>query len=333
MSGRNTNPPIAPPGWEGAADRLHRLTARSGEAVAWVVNEPGLNCIGYAVRQTEGWVQILDPGSPQAVAERPTRFGCPVLFPFPGQVRGARYRWGGIAHNLRPNVPAQSGYGHGFAAHLPWQIEQVAADNIAATFLTTRDLPGGERAAGYPFAVQLRLSLHLSEQGLVITLTATNEGTTVAPVGLGLHPYFAIGALGGDRANVRVDLPGQYEHFLADGVPTGERRAVEYPQVLLPPLGEMLHVPRTDLVPNATATLQGQGCARQLHLACIEGVRDMLLFAPPTENSVSVEPLSTAPGSASQQEGHPDGLVGLAPRATRRLAVTIAITDTVRVRG
>lgn len=323
MSGRNTDAPIAPPGWEGAADRLHRLTALSGEAVAWVVNEPGLNCIGYAVRQTDGWVQILDPGSPQSLAERPTRFGCPVLFPFPGQVRGARYRWGGVEHTLRPNVPAQPGYGHGFAAHLPWQIEQVAAESIEATFLTTRDLPGGERAAGYPFAVQLRLSLHLGEQGLVITLAATNKGTIAAPVGLGLHPYFAIGALGGDRTKVRVDLPGQYEHILVDGVPTGERRAVETPQVQLPPLGTILHVPRTALGSNPTATLRGRASGLQVHLTFTEGVRDLLLFAPPTENSVSVEPLSTPPGAASQPTDHPNGLIGLAPGTTRRLAVTI----------
>jgi aldose 1-epimerase len=323
MSGRNTDAPVAPPGWEGEANRLFRLTAHSGAAVAWVINEPGLNCIGYAVRQTDGWIQVLDPGSPQALAERPTRFGCPILFPFPGQVRGARYRWEGVEHTLRPNVPAQPGYGHGFAAHLPWQIEQVAADRIAATFLTTRDLPGGERAAGYPFAVQVRLSLHLGEQGLIITLAATNEGATAAPVGLGLHPYFAIGALGGDRAKVRVDLPGQYEHILADGVPTGERRAVEHAQVQLPPLGEMLHVPRTALGSDLTATLRGQAGGFQVALTFAEGVRDILLFAPPTENSVSVEPLSQPPGAASQPTGHADGLVGLAPGAMQRLAMAI----------
>ena len=324
MSGRNTDAPVAPPGWAGAAGRLHRLTARSGEAVAWVVNEPGLNCVGYAVRQADGWVQILDPGTPQALAERPTRFGCPVLFPFPGQVRGARYRWGGVERTLRPNVPTQPGYGHGFVAHLPWRIERVAAERIEATFLTARDLPGGGRAAGYPFIVRLHLALHLGEQGLVITLTATNEGATAAPVGLGLHPYFAIDALGGDRAKVRVALPGRHEHRLADGVPTGERRAVGVPHVRLPALGQLLHVPRTDLGPGATATLQGQACATRIHLVCIEGVRDMLLFAPSTENSVSVEPLSAAPGAASQPEGHPDGLRGLAPGATSRLAVAIA---------
>jgi aldose 1-epimerase len=191
--------------------------------------------------------------------------------------------------------------------------------------LTTRDIPGGAVAAGYPFTVRLRLEIQLTDQALAIALIAKNEGEQSAPVGLGLHPYFAITALGGDRAAVRAALPGQYEHRLDDRIPTGERLPVEMPEVQLPPLGEMIHAPRTDLGPNPVVALLGPPGGLQVRLACIEGVRDLLLFAPSTENSVSVEPLSTAPGAASQPEGHHDGLDGLEPGATRRLAVRIAV--------
>ena len=317
--------PLAPPGWEGAAHRLTRLEDPSGEAIAWVAHEPGLNCVGYAVRQPTGWAHLLDAGSPELLAERPTRFGCAVLFPFPGHVLGSRYRWAGIEHALVPNVPGQADYAHGFAARLPWRTERSAADGVEGEFLTTRDLPGGALAAGYPFVVRARLLVQLVDRALVITLSATNEGTEAAPVGLGLHPYFAIGPLGGDRAAVRALLPGRQEHQLHDRIPTGERRAVVAEQVQLPPLGELLHVPRTDLGPSPTALLSGQAGDTQVQLSFLEGVRDVLLFAPPTEDSISIEPLSTAPGAASQPAGHPDGLVGLEPGATRRLVVAIAV--------
>lgn len=70
--GVDTGAPASPLGWEGAEERLIRIADPAGGAVAWVVNEPGLNCVGYAVRRAEGWVQILDSGSSQALAERPT---------------------------------------------------------------------------------------------------------------------------------------------------------------------------------------------------------------------------------------------------------------------
>lgn len=322
--GRAGTIPPTPPGWEDAPQRLVRLVDPSGEAAAWVVGDLGANCIAYAVRRPDGWVQVLDPGTPGALAGRPTRFGCPVLFPFPGHARGARYRWGGVERALPPNGAGSGDYTHGFAPRLPWRVEGASPDAIACEFLTTRDLPGGTEAAGYPFAVRLRLAVRLADRALTIALTATNEDTRAAPLGLGLHPYIAIAALGGVRAAVRAELPGHAEHRLAGPIPTGERLAVAGREVGLPPLGETLLVPRTDLGPRPEAILRGQADGPRVRLACIEGVRDLLLFAPPTENSVSLEPLATAPGAASQPEGHPDGLLALAPGATHRLIVTIS---------
>ena len=320
----NAQAPLAPPGWEGAADRLIRLVAPSGDAVAWLVGDLGANCVGYAVRRPDGWVPRLGPGSPQELAGRPTRFGCPILFPFPGHAIGARYRWAGVEHALPPTGPGPTDYGHGFAARLPWRLARADAAAVEGELHTTRDIPGGAAAAGYPFAVRLRLEVRLTARALDITLIATNDGDEPAPVGLGLHPYFAIAALGGERAAVRATLPGRFAHRLVGNIPTGERLPIVSPEVRLPPVGEMMHAPRTDLGPRPVATLLGPPDGLRVQLTCREGVRDLLLFAPPTENSVSVEPLSTAPGAASQPEGHPDGLVGLAPGATRRLAVTIA---------
>lgn len=316
--------PLAPPGWEGATDRLLRLVAPSGDAVAWVVGELGANCVGYAVRRPEGWVQLFDAGNPQDLAERPTRFGCPILFPFPGHVLGARYRWGGVARALPPTGPGPIAYVHGFAARLPWSLVRSGDDAVAGELLTTRDIPGGAVAAGYPFAVRLRLEVQLTDRALTIALSATNEGADSAPVGLGLHPYFAIAALAEERTAVRVALPGRFAHRLDGNIPTGERLPVAESAVRLPPLGELAHAPHTDLGPNPVATLLGSPGSLRVRLTCLEGVRDLLLFAPPTENSVSIEPLSTAPGAASQPEGHPDGLVGLEPGATQRLAVAFA---------
>ena len=115
--------PVVPPGWEGAADRLIRIVDPSGEAIAWLVGDAGANCIAYAVRRCGGWVHVLDPGSPQALAERPTRFGCPVLF-----LSGAA----GSTHNTSLScdemvIRLKSAVREGLARALPMSSARLAA--------------------------------------------------------------------------------------------------------------------------------------------------------------------------------------------------------------
>ena len=158
-------------------------------------------------------------------------------------------------------------------------------------------------------------------------IAATNEGAEDAPVGLGLHPYFALDALGGDRMAVRAALPGRSEHRLVGSIPTGDRRLAADSPIALPPPGQSLLLARTDLDDGARATLSGPLGTARITLALTAGCRDLVLFAPPQQPSLSLEPHSVAPGAASQPPGHRDGLVGLAPQATARLSMTIAVDD------
>jgi aldose 1-epimerase len=315
--------PRTPPGWEQNERRLVRFADPDGGAVAWIAPEFGGNCIGYAVRRAEGWQQILHSAGPEALRAAPTRFGLPILFPFPGHVRDSRYRWAGIEYQLPPNVVGRRHYVHGFAQSHPWRVARSGAGGVIAEFSTLADLPD-RAAAGYPFAVSLRLTLQLTGGALLVRLTATNEGEEEAPVGLGLHPYFAVDALGGDRTAVRAWLPGRSEHTLAAAIPTGGRVAVEAGATTLPPPGQTLLVAHTDLGERAVAALAGPPGSARITMRLDEGCRDLLLFAPDQQPSVSLEPHSVAPGAASQPPGSPDGLVGLQPQATTSLAVTIS---------
>ncbi len=318
--------PRTPPGWEHDESRLVRFADPDGDAVAWITPEFGGNCIGYAVHRAEGWQQIIHSAGPDALRAAPTRFGLPILFPFPGHVRGSRYRWAGIERQLPPNSPDKQHYVHGFAQFRRWRVERSGSAGIIAEFSTLTDLPD-HHAAGYPFAVSLRLTLQLTAGRLLIRLAATNEGEEEAPVGLGLHPYFALDALGGDRAAVRAWLPGQAEHTLIGSIPTGERVAVEAGEIALPAVGQTLLVARTDLAARSHAALSGPPGSTRIALDLDEGCRDLLLFAPDKQPSISLEPHSVAPGAASQPPGSRDGLVSLRPQATTHLGVTIGVSD------
>ena len=320
--------PRTPPGWEAYVGVLVRLASADGRALAWLAPEYGANCVAFMVRADDAWVSVLHDDGPEALAERPSRFGCAVLFPFPGHMMDFRYQWQGKTLTIPRRGSTAPSFGHGFAHTYPWQMTDVAPDRATATF-STAALADDQRA-GYPFAIRLMETVSLAGDTLRIHMQAINEGTDTAPVGIGLHPYFAASALGGDRTRVQAELPGQWEHIQSHSVPTDEKIPVISPQVAAPPLGETANVARTDLVPGSYATLSDPISGRTIAFTFVEGVRDVVFFAPADQPSLSIEPHTCAPGAASQPEGHPDGLVPLLPGATLTMTVEIALRTTAR---
>lgn len=319
--------PRTPPGWEAHADTLIRLASADGSALAWFVPQYGANGVAFMVRAEEGWIPVLHNDGPDALAARPSRFGCPILFPFPGHMMAFQYQWGGETFAIPRRGSTAPSFTHGFAHTHAWQVTEVAPDRVTATFVTPDDLDPDQRA-GYPFAIRLTQTGALVGKSLRISLRATNEGAVPAPVGLGMHPYFAVRAFGGDRTRVRVQLPGRQEHVLAASVPTGEKCPVTNAEVTVSPLGETDIVARTDLAPPSCAILSGGPHGYAVTFAFIEGVRDVVYFTPTDQPSISIEPHTCAPGAASQPEGHPDGLVPLDPGASRVMTVEIALHTT-----
>lgn len=315
--------PLMPPGWETFSGALIRLANADASALAWLAPDYGANCVAFMVRSGDAWAPVFHNDGPGSLSERPSRFGCPVLFPFPGHMMNFQYRWQGKTLTIPRRGSTAPSFTHGFAHTHAWHVTDASQDRVIATFSTDDALAPDERA-GYPFAVRLTESVSLTRYALRISVRATNEGAQDAPVGIGLHPYFAAAALGGDRTRVRVELPGRTEHHLTRSVPTGEKRPVAASTVTVAPMGETANIARTDLPPDARATLTGATGARAITFAFIEGVRDVVYFAPADQPSISIEPHTCAPGAASQPEGHPDGLVPLAPGSS--LTMTVEIT-------
>ena len=247
--------PRTPPGWEAYAGMLIRLAGADGRALAWLAPEYGANCVAFMVRADDAWLSVLHDDGPEALAARPSRFGCAILFPFPGHMMDFRYHWQGTTLTIPRRGSTAPSFTHGFAHTHPWQVIDVAPDRVTVAFSTADALVPDQRA-GYPFDVRLTETVSIAGDTLRISLAATNEGADAAPVGIGLHPYFAAAPLGGDRTRVRVELPGQKEHVQSHSVPTGEKRPVVSPWVAVPPLGETANVARTDLGPGCPRDAQ-----------------------------------------------------------------------------
>jgi aldose 1-epimerase len=325
--------PELPPLWEEAADQLFRIAGHDGRAVAWLCPEIGGNTVAYAVLVDGRWVQLLDIAPPATLAETPSRYGLPVLFPFPGHMRNRRYQWNGQTIEVPPTFPGIDAVTHGFAHVRPWRLTRHAPAGASCELRTPDDLDEGQ-AASYPFTVRLTQDVDLGEHGeLLVRLTAVNEGEEPAPVAFGLHPYFGEDIIGADRTLVHVELPGASER-VRTGEPqpymTGERTPAPAEPVSIVPLGQTMATGRTDFPPEG-------GTARIIDLPPIGGrsgwtvellmvgYKDILFFAPPAQNSISLEPQSHMPGCASMPEGHPDGLVALAPGGTLEAVMRVQL--------
>jgi aldose 1-epimerase len=273
---------------------------------------------------------------PDVLREYPSRYGFPVLFPFPGHVRNQRYQWNGQEHVVPPTYPGGSNaVVHGFAHVRPWQMVRETPRRVVCELRTPADLDEAQ-AESYPFTVRVLLTVSIEDDGLTVRLAAYNEGEEPAPLALGLHPYIGEGVLGPDRSQVRVELPGRTERVRSQSDPPilAERRPASSDPVAIVPVGQTMLAARTDLSEDhhgSTARVTGlpaiggsDGWTVELWMD--DGFKDVLLFAPDTQPSVSIEPHTHAPGAASQPEGHPDGLVGLEPgetlQATARLRLS-----------
>lgn len=128
--------------------------------------------------------ELLLPAPPGVMpgTESPNRFGCWPLVPFANRAFGAVIDDGEQRVALPVNDPAMGAAIHGFGWQSAWQIAERTDTEV--TLMHRR------AGAGDPYSYASSLRIGLGEQGVSFTLSVTNEGDAVLPVGLGLHPWF-----------------------------------------------------------------------------------------------------------------------------------------------
>ena len=120
-----------------------------------------------------------------------------VLVPWPNRLGGGRYTWDGVTGEATLDEPEQQNALHGLGRWRSW----VATDRSDAS-VTMRLLLRPQPA--YPFTVSFAARYQLGDDGLTVTMSATNEGDRDAPYGCGVHPYLTAGAERLDDTVLRV---------------------------------------------------------------------------------------------------------------------------------
>lgn len=182
---------------------------RSGEGTeAEIVPEWGNNCIAFNWRG----VPILEPVEFETIAQKPTSFGIPILFPYPNRIRDGKFSFQGKTYQLNPPR-------HGFVRDKPWKVNSSGASQKEGAYLSCQfdaeDYPQ-EILSQFPFPFTIEVTYRLLDDALVMETRAENHGLATMPLGLGTHAYFRRPLDG------TVQVPANQMWALEDSLPTGE---------------------------------------------------------------------------------------------------------------
>lgn len=185
-----------------------------------------------------GGVDVLDgyPAGEMASSGRGQ-----LLIPWPNRIADGRYELAGRTFQLPLTEPAKGHASHGLVRWLPWQVDRRSAGEAVVT-CTVHPQPG------YPWRLACTVAYRLDDAGLTVTMAVENRSDDEAPVGLGAHPYLAVGDGPVDAARLRV--PAATRLLLDDrSVPTGPAPVDADTDLRSGPVlgGRVLDTPYTDL--------------------------------------------------------------------------------------
>ncbi|MEO8749045.1 MAG: aldose 1-epimerase family protein [Allobranchiibius sp.] len=122
-----------------------------------------------------------------------------VLMPWPNQIRDGKYTFADKTQQLALTEPARSNSSHGLVRWANWTVQQHDADAVVVQHVL-RPQPG------WDWTLRLQIAYTLSDNGLMVTPSATNLSNSTAPFGYGAHPYLTVGESIDDE--VTLTVPG-----------------------------------------------------------------------------------------------------------------------------
>ncbi len=168
--------------------------------------------VGAAIRQyLVGERPVLDPFPLDAICDG--AHGTPLI-PWANRLADGRYRFEGKDYQVPLTEPEKQNAIHGF---LRWRNWHPLAHDAQRVVMGTRLYP----TSYYPFTLDLEVAYELTDQGLAVTITATNLGETACPYALGQHPYLSPGQGPIDTCTLELDAATRILTDPVRQLPTG----------------------------------------------------------------------------------------------------------------
>lgn len=241
-----------------------------------------------------------------------------VMAPWANRVADGVYEFGGTRHELALSEPARRNALHGLVHWVGWAVVEHTADRALLRHELVAQL-------GYPWPLDLEADYRLGDDGLTVTLRATNVGGSPAPYSTGVHPYVTVGRRLDDCV---LTLPAETWCAMDDrGLPS-EAQPVEgtaYDFREPRALGDLvLDHPFGGVADGATATLADPDTGRSVSVTVHAGLPWLHLFTSDPlpwgqREALALEP-TTAPPNAF---GTGIDLVVLEPGVPHEVSFTV----------
>ena len=126
------------------------------------------------------------------------------LIPWPNRIRDGRYTFNGVTQQLALTEPARHNASHGLARYVPWVLVEQQSDTVVNR---VRIHP----QPGWPGTLEATITHRVGEEGLMVTVEATNLGDNDLPFGYGAHPYLTVGESSVDEVALTVPAASYLE--------------------------------------------------------------------------------------------------------------------------
>lgn len=191
-----------------ASPSVHALSA--GPMRATVRPRDGGRIASFWRREPSGHRTDLLVPMPEAAFDPAIwpKAGSYPLVPYSNRIRDATFRFGETRVELAPHPAAAPHALHGFCQMRPWTVSRQAAAQIEMRY---RHDPQSD-PNGWPWAFEVVQLITLGPSGLTHEIGVESRADSAMPMGLGVHPYFAVSK--GDRIRFTADALWQAD---ADG--------------------------------------------------------------------------------------------------------------------
>lgn len=284
-----------------------------GRARAEVWPQWGFNCLKWQVRGDDAhWRDVLFHMPDWELNPVPTRSGHPILFPFPGRLRGGRFTFEGKTYQLPLTDSTKLHSIHGFTPRNRWRVVDTGggADRASVTgeFTLSEDLP--EVLDCWPSDFTFQVTYKLFADRLRVEARVANAGAGRLPFGLGYHGYFQLpDANDPDVGNYLLQANVTERWETENNLPTGARKPL--PAELDFRAARAIGSAAIDSVFTGPAAPEAGGglfelaqlahpnSAHRLRVLADGSFRDLVLFTPVHRNAIAIEPYTCSADAAN----------------------------------
>jgi aldose 1-epimerase len=281
----------------------HTVTLRDAAtgSRAHIAPQWGFNCYGWQCALPGEEIDVLwaAPDFPDNAALR-SKSGIPLLFPFPGRLRGTRFVYQGREYVLHEGDGRGNAI-HGLVHNRPWRVVEQTEQRVVGCFHAAQ----ADRTLRDRWPADFRLTVSYELQGcrLRCAVRVENPDQTPLPWGFGAHPYFRVPlGRGGNPATTRLVVPAREYWELEHLLPTGRRLPVDaardlqagklFPQLQLDDV--LTSLKRED--GWCRCVLEDLSTLRRLIVRFDDAFAHCVVFNPPHRQAVCIEPYTCVPG-------------------------------------